>query len=590
MKRALAAALFLAAACRGSQAQDPDDLKKRIEELMRENELIRGELVRAKIEILDLKLREARRVKNFDEETRLLLAEGLESKIAELQEYAFKELQTIPVERRKGAVDPILKKWESASDKFRVLAIPFLAVSGVAKADEQVLASAGDQSPDVRRAVATVLKSVKTDKAFETLKTLLQDGQKEVREAAVDALAEAKNDRAVAPLIELVRKEKEPRILEKAGEAFGIIGSAEAFDILVEMLSNENKSVRWICIKSLGQIGDARAIAELRKYLDATQPPDLREIATRSLGRLKDKESLPVFEQMLTAEQDMPLRDAAADAIGRIGDARSLDALMKAHETEKDSVPKATIWKSTLRIAETDLANLDKVATWLISRGLTDEVEEVAAKVSNWAGVNGAAQIAAIFEKIADFTFSKQLWKATKEHYGKLLKFQPTNWKAHKNLVTTYLNLGDSLNAFTKANEAADLVGADKDKEKWWEFKVLAVDALEKIDKPIKTVEETYALVLRADVPDRVKQVRRNATNQIVEILSQDDAAAREEIVKLGKKIIRALAEVLEAEKGVPGVIKAGNAITGTQLDPGTTDPEKLKATARDWRTWWANP
>ncbi|MBI2900165.1 MAG: HEAT repeat domain-containing protein [Planctomycetes bacterium] len=585
----VAAALALSIACRstsGQPQQNPEDDRKKIEELQREVARLRAELIRARIEILDFKLRDARAARKPDEELRLLLHDGLGSEFPEIQQHAFMELLNLAPEQRKRAVASVLDRWRTADEKFRVLAVPFLFSSGEERAVATVLDAARDPSPEVRRAVAVVLATSTGEKAIETLVGMLKDSHGEVRGAAVDALTALKREASVRPLLEFLRDEKTPELREKAVRALGEIGSREAVPDLIDLLPVAH--LRWDCISSLGKIGDPRAVPALRRYLDPEEAVNIRQIAIRSLGRLKDADSVFRFESMLLSEEP-PLREAAADAVGRIGDRDSLTrSLLPAYATEGEEGVRGEIWKSVLLIAGRDLDLLDRLAAWLISRGCKAEIEDVVKKVIEMDGPGRAGQIGTILEKISAYTFGQKLWMPSLEHHRALLKYAPQNWEAWRRTARCYLELGDAEGALKTLNEAAENARADT--SAYWRLKEDALAALAKLNDPARTVDETYGLLAEAPpagLRPAIQKAYDEAAARLVELLRSADEATRKKAVadakKLGKKILVPLAAALEAAPA-PGIIEAGNAIAGTALDPTTTDAAKIKETAGVWR------
>ncbi len=600
MRSATLALVFcISGACRSSAGpvqEDSDELKRRVEELMKEVLRLRGELARARVEVLKLKLVEARRLPNSEEEERkLLLQEGIDCELPEVQQYAFTEMSNLPVERRRAGVPEVLRRWPTAGEGFRARAVPFLSASGDPRAEEAVLGAARDPSPEVRRAVAAVLNLFANGRGLAALVEMLRDSQKEVRAAAIDALGTSKRDEAVRALVDFVRGESDPSLLERAAEAFGILGLAEAVPALLDLLASPSKSVRWSSIRALGRIGDARAVEPLRPFLDADQPQDIRESAIASLGKLKDAASLPRFERILAEETEARLREKAAQAIGRVGDAGALErSLFPAYASEKEEAVRTVAWKAILQLSEKDLALLDKVVSWVIGRKGKPEVEEVARKVYAWRGEDGAARLAAIAEKIAGFAFEEKMWLQALEHYAKLVQWAPQHWDGFRRIAACYLELGDAQSALDTLNGAAEKVRQDP--AVWWSLKEDTLKPLAKLDDPARIVEETYGL-LRVQPPAPSETLKTSlqaaydaAAARLVESLRSPEEAARKSAVetarKLAQRIILPLAAALEPKPAV-GLIDAGNAIAGTTLDPASTDAARLKETADAWRAWY---
>jgi len=596
--RATAVLVLLASlgACRSTSAQGDDpqeDLRERIEELTQELLRLRQDLVRARIELLDWKLREAR--KNPEEERRLLVREGLNSEFSELQQHAFKELVALPLERRRAVVPDVLERWRTSNERFRVFAVPFLSAAEDPRAEEALLAAALDSSPDVRRAVAGVLNASSNPRAFSRLLEMLEDPQRDVRAAAIDSIGGSRLEEAIRPLLEFLRTEKDPTLQERAIDALGKIGKPDAVETLLSLLQSEHENVRWSCISSLGIIGDPQAVGKLRPFLSPDHPLHIREITIVSLGKLKDSESLSTLEAILLEDSQPRLRQAAAEAIGRLGQSRALEtALWPTYAIEKEEAVRKAIWKSILRICEKEIGLLEALTSWVVSHGYRTELEEVARRVYAWKGTNDSATIVAIVVRIADFTYREKSWLQALEHYKMLIGYAPEQWEGYRRMSRCYVELGDFESAATTLSGAAEKAIADR--TAWWSLKEEALTVLLRINDPVRILEETYALLNTnpSAAPETLQKTLQaaydSAAERIVEQLRSPEEAARKAAIsqakKLGKRLILPLAAAILSAPS-PGVIEAGNAITGTALEPSVTDALRLRETAEAWKSWY---
>jgi HEAT repeat protein len=71
---------------------------------------------------------------------------------------------------------------------------------------------------------------------------------------------------AIEPLIKALLDSKESRIFRsRVVDTLAMIGNPKVVDLLIEMLNDSDTEVRWHIVKALGEIGDERAIAPLKR-------------------------------------------------------------------------------------------------------------------------------------------------------------------------------------------------------------------------------------------------------------------------------------------------------------------------------------
>lgn len=88
-------------------------------------------------------------------------------------------------------------------------------------------------------------------------------------------------------------------------------------DALVEILEGSELALTVVAAWALGRLGDASAVAPLRRSLDSTYR-SVRAHSARALGALGDKESAPLLLARLAEEEDKGLQMAYASALGNL--------------------------------------------------------------------------------------------------------------------------------------------------------------------------------------------------------------------------------------------------------------------------------
>ena len=161
--------------------------------------------------------------------------------------------------------------------------------------------------------------------------TLLLDAlkQKKTRFTAAYALARLADNRAVEPLIGLLRSpDGEDRRI--AADNLGSFKDERVTLPLSRALSDSDEVVRRFAASSLGELGDLRGVRSLIVALSDFDD-GVRWNASNSLGKLKDAHAVNPLTVALK-DSDENVRKAAADALGEIADPRAVPALIAAFE------------------------------------------------------------------------------------------------------------------------------------------------------------------------------------------------------------------------------------------------------------------
>jgi HEAT repeat protein len=537
---------------------------------------LRDELVRARLEILDLKLKLARLGGKPEEEHRIL-EEALSSEWAEVAVAGFRELGALPEDRRRQALPLVIGRLASGPEGVRVQAVAFLGRAAAPEAEAALIGAARDPSSLVRRAAASALKSSTADPSLQALVALLGDPDREVRLASVDALGVARREGAVQPLLASLRAEKDVKVQEKTVLALGALGSPAALEALGEALGRE--PLRWAAIDSMGRIGDPRAAARLRPFLAPPFPLDVRQGAVEALGKMKDGAALPRLAEILRDDPEEKLRQAAAASIGLMASADAIEALLLPaylDEKETEGVRRA-IWAATLAVAGEGFAPNERLVTLLLARGRRAEADQVCTLRIHAVKPEGELRepLTALERRVADALLEARDAKAALGHYRHLALLSPDHAEAlHRIVACTRL--------------LKDLDGAARSLREF-EAKL----------PPEIVVDEAHAL-LSANPPPHpeerrklLEQALRAAALRLVGPLTGPDEAARkaarEAVLRQGRRILGALAsEIEEAPQPSPAVLEAGSAITGLANDP--LPPGGAKARAAAWRAWLEAP
>jgi HEAT repeat protein len=141
--------------------------------------------------------------------------------------------------------------------------------------------------PIIRAATARVLARLRAADAADQLLAGLADSNAIVRQFCLEALGVIREERAIAPILELI--------------------------------ATGRGDVPSQALLALARIAPASSRAELRRRL-SDRDPAMRRAAAEGLGRLNDRDSLASLKGLLTADRAPEVRLAAAFAVDRLGE------------------------------------------------------------------------------------------------------------------------------------------------------------------------------------------------------------------------------------------------------------------------------
>src|SRR6516225_3392068 len=160
---------------------------------------------------------------------------------------------------------------------------------------------------EARRAALEELAGSDDERAPDLLLALLINEQEDLslRRLAAEALAKKLDARAVRPMVKVLRK-MDPTMAgwEPLVKALASMG-APAVKPLMEMLRDDDRSIRIIAIDELGRIGDERAAAPLLPLL-LDGDPNMRMAAANALGEIGDARAVPPLLRLLGDPEQGP--------------------------------------------------------------------------------------------------------------------------------------------------------------------------------------------------------------------------------------------------------------------------------------------
>ena len=185
----------------------------------------------------------------------------------------------------------------------------------------------------VRPHVAKAFSYNRDPDTVKDLLKLLRDSDEFVQAYAIEGLAAIHNVEpidaiVVEPVLAVLKRTSSRTVRKAACVALGVFGSDKAIDPLIELLKDPNPLTMTQAAQSLARLDAQRAIPSLReayKQADATSKLTLID----ALGRLHDTVSVPMLLDMVRTEKKAPVLTVVIDALGRIGSPTAVPELIR---------------------------------------------------------------------------------------------------------------------------------------------------------------------------------------------------------------------------------------------------------------------
>ena len=194
------------------------------------------------------------------------------------------------------------------------------------------IAALKDEDWEVREDAASILGREKDSRAVLPLVDLLADEDRSVRMAAMDALL-AIGKSAVVPLGACLSW-KDTNIQELASSILSHIADSRVLDPLINALGNTNWIVRMHAAKALGRVKDPKAAEPLCPLLH-DKVKGVREECVQALTQLGDA-GVPFLLEGLKHEEWI-VRLHAIEALGNMKSSQGVEALLYVLFNDRDS-------------------------------------------------------------------------------------------------------------------------------------------------------------------------------------------------------------------------------------------------------------
>jgi hypothetical protein len=185
-----------------------------------------------------------------------------------------------------------------------------------------------ENDASVRAEFVSALGLIADERALEPLLDVLKkDIDSNVRRQAAWSLGILGDARAYTPLLETLQKEPDLNIRCQAAVALSNLGNERAADELSGLLGEETTSkLRMHAALGLGNLGNKRAVRTLLKTLPESIFIYHRSIAS-TLVNIGDRQAVEPLIDIMKTSNNKTARINAAHALGLLGDMRAQEAL-----------------------------------------------------------------------------------------------------------------------------------------------------------------------------------------------------------------------------------------------------------------------
>ena len=218
-----------------------------------------------------------------------------------------------------AALDQLFEMADSSTASTREVAIEALGSSGSStRAIDRVVGALADSNPNVRAAAVRALGESGSERAVAPLLTLMRDESSTMRSQASVSLARL--GPVALPKLVAALRDSRPSTRQLAAEALGDIGSREAVAPLVRLIETDTSGARLEAIAALGKIGDPSALDPILS-IHRGGSVAVRKKTIVALAQFRDRRALDALTLAL-ADQNEEVRQSAAAGLGEVGDGR----------------------------------------------------------------------------------------------------------------------------------------------------------------------------------------------------------------------------------------------------------------------------
>jgi len=210
-------------------------------------------------------------------------------------------------------IDPLKKLIEDEELEVKQKAIEALGEIG----EQKVIPFLEEYIDDIEleEEVARAISKINTEKSLEPLTKMFEEGDRWVREIAVQGLSKIDSSKATDVLLEGLN-DNSWRVREDSALALGEKGDKDAVKPLLNILEDDKRYVVEAALKSLGKVGDEKIIEKVSHKLD-DEEPSIRSAAAQTLGEVNTERSLDLLTQRIDFEENPRVLWSISESISK---------------------------------------------------------------------------------------------------------------------------------------------------------------------------------------------------------------------------------------------------------------------------------
>jgi HEAT repeat protein len=227
----------------------------------------------------------------------------------------------------KRAIEPIASAMRKGNDgERRAYSVCLAKIGG--PAIDVLIAMLSDRHAEVHGEAANRLGELREKKAVEPLIEMLKNDKNSYQRAcAAQALGKLGDTKAIQPLKALFKTEKEEK--PKFDVAFALVRIAadkEALEFMMKLSDTKNTWLRREAIKAFGEWGDERAVDALGKVM-RERDHHIRGMAVEALAKIGGATAEKILIEALDDINEQ-VRDSAARALGEMRCAEAVEPII----------------------------------------------------------------------------------------------------------------------------------------------------------------------------------------------------------------------------------------------------------------------
>ncbi|MFW6196372.1 MAG: HEAT repeat domain-containing protein [Thermoplasmatota archaeon] len=248
--------------------------------------------------------------------------------------------------------------------------------------------------------IAKAISNIGTEEALEPLTEMFKEGDRWVRETAVQGLSKIDSSEATKVILEGL-KDTSWRVREDSALALGEKGDKDAVKPLLQLLDDDKKYVVEAALKSLGKLGDEEIIEKVSHKLD-DDDPSIRSAAAQTLGEVNTEGSLNLIIQHIDFEENPRVLWSISEGVSKFpkDELENIENKVKRYEGHKKIILSVALgkagfssmaptlldyidddrWKIRQKVIEAlkkiDVNDLSKTQTDKAFRKLTERIED----------------------------------------------------------------------------------------------------------------------------------------------------------------------------------------------------------------------